>query len=388
MNKSTLDKIVSRWDRLSSRERHQLVQRFSAKITLLNEVLHVLNDGVIIFDHDGAISFVNKAAARIYGREVRDMMDIPFETLAGHTCTWQELSTSGKAITRDLQVHYPEPRYYQFFMSPLGSDALEGTPREYLLLIQDDTEKIVKGEIEAEAEQMNLLSFLASGVAHELGNPVNSLGLNLQLMKRKLDRADGNPPSEAVVETLSQLLDNSLSEVKRLDTLIQQFLQSMRPSAIKSTKVDINQLIRKVLDVLAPEIAARGVSLHEELAEDIPLLEADEGQLFQVFYNLIRNAYQSITQGEGGILIHTSSNDADVIIQVSDSGCGISHEVMGNIYEPFRTTKKNGNGLGLLIVRRIVKAHGGSLGLSSREGEGTTVSITLPRAERITRLLH
>ncbi len=387
MNKSTLDKIVSRWDRLSARERHQLVQRFSAQITLLNEVLNALNDGVIIFDHDGSISFVNKAAARIYGREVREMVDIPFETLAGQTCTWEELSTSGNAITRDLQVHYPEPRHYRFFMAPLGSEVKEGESRQYLLLIQDETEKVAKSEIEAEAEQMSLLSFLASGVAHELGNPLNSLGLNLQLMQRKLNANGDKPPSAAQAQTIAQLLDSSLSEVKRLDTLIKQFLQSMRPSTPQAIKLDINKLIRKVLEVLEPEIAARGVSIHEELAEDIPLLDADEGQIFQVFYNLIRNAYQSIPEGTGGILIATSCNDADVIIQVSDTGCGISHEIMGNLYEPFRTTKESGNGLGLLIVRRIVKAHGGSLGLSSREGEGTTVSITLPRAERITRLL-
>ncbi len=381
INRSALDKIVARWDRLSSRERRQLVQRFRDKINQLNEVLNALNDGVIIFDHAGAASFVNHAAARIYGREVREMMEISFETMVGHTCSWEDLSHSGCAITRDLQVHYPEPKNYRFFMTPLGEEQGEGS--EYLLIIHDETEKIAEGEQEAEAEQMNLLSFLASGVAHELGNPVNSLGLNLQLIQRKLAALAEDPK----LNTVSSLVESSLSEVKRLDTLIKQFLQSMRPSTLQRSKVDINLVIRRVLDLLEPEIAARGVSVQEGFMEVLPELDADEGQLFQVFYNLIRNAYQSITEAEGGILIYTSCSDTDVIVQIGDTGCGISHEVMGSIYEPFRTTKKTGTGLGLLIARRIVKEHGGSMGIASREGEGTTVSIQLPRAERVIRLL-
>ncbi len=385
MNKSALDKIVDRWERLSARERHSLVVRFRDQITLLNEVLNALNDGVIIFDHKGSVSFVNQSAAQIYGREMREIMELAFEQLVGHTCTWKELSTSGCSITRDLQVHYPALRHYHFFMTPLGGEKKDEA-REYLLIIQDETEKINEGEQEAEAEQMNLLSFLASGVAHELGNPVNSLGLNLQLIQRKLSSLSATH-GESSHKTLSTLLENSLSEVKRLDTLIKQFLQSMRPTKLQRSKVDINQVIQRVLESLEPEIAARGVSIHEDLMDVLPELDADEGQLFQVFYNLIRNAYQSITGCDGGILIQTSCSDVDVIIQVSDTGCGISHELMGNLYEPFRTTKKSGTGLGLLIVRRIVKAHGGSLGIASREGEGTTVSIQLPRAERVTRLL-
>ncbi len=380
MKKTLLDKIVDRWDRLSELERRQLVQRFSTELTLLNEVLDAMKDGVIIFDHSGVATLVNRAAAHIYGREAGDLLEMSFETLVGHTCTWAELSSSGYSITRDLQVHYPKSRHYQFFMTPLGTVQEEDEQRAYLLVIEDDTEKIMEGELEAEAEQMNLLSFLASGVAHELGNPVNSLGLNLQLMQRKLRKLPDD-------EGMTDLLSSSLAEVKRLDALIRQFLQSMRPSKLKLSKVEINDVINRVLEQLQPEIAAREIIIHQEFSEKLPLLDADEGQLFQVFYNLIRNAYQSIADSEGGVHIRTSFTDADVIVQVSDTGCGISHEMMGSLYEPFRSTKKSGNGLGLLIVRRIVKEHGGSLGIASREGEGTTVSVTLPRAERMIRLL-
>ena len=138
---------------------------------------------------------------------------------------------------------------------------------------------------------------------------------------------------------------------------------------------------------LAPEIAPRGVAVQESYCRDLPLIEADPKRLFQVFYNLIRNAYQSIPGPDGCILVLTGYNDTDVRICISDTGTGISHEVMGNMYEPFHTTKKHGNGLGLLIVRHIVREHGGTLGIASREGQGTAVTVTLPRADRVVRLL-
>ncbi len=381
MKKETLDKIVDRLDRLSPRELRQLFSRLSAEKTLLGDILNTLRDGIILFSDNGYASFANKVALRIYGRSLRELRDVPFASLVGDTCSWEEFSQSGVALTRDLQINYPEARHYNFFMSPIGESQSEENS-EYLLIIQDDTESRAEGEEQAEAEQMNLLSFLSSGVAHELGNPINSLGLNLQVMQRKIEKLP-----EEQRGSLQELLSNSLAETKRLDTLIKQFLQSMRPSTLKREHIALNELIHSVLQILEPEIANRDLSLHLNFNEELPDLLADSAQLFQVFYNVIRNAYQSITDQEGGIYIQTSYTDADIVIRISDGGSGISHEMLGNIYEPFRTTKKSGNGLGLLIVRRIIKEHAGSLAIASKKGTGTTVTISLPRADRVTRLL-
>lgn len=376
MNPQTLDKIVNRLDTLGTAELRQVFLRMASDKGLLQDVFDTLRDGLVLFDHEGKARMANKAAAAIYGKPLRELLSVPFEELAGHTISWEELRGSGIAITRDIQVNYPEPRHYNFLMSPVADG------EEYLLLVQDDTEKRTLNEENAEAEQMNLLSFMAGAVAHEIGNPLNSLGLNLQLLQRKLRRL---PESERA--PLATLVESALGESRRLDTLLKNFLQSMRPTALKREEVQLNPLIQQVLDVLDPEIAARGIALHLELHDKLPVLNADSGSLFQVFYNLIRNAYQSIPGEEGGILIRTDFNDTDVRILISDTGTGISHEVMGNMYEPFRTTKKKGNGLGLLIVRRIIKDHGGTLAFASKEGIGTTVTITLPRADRVVRLL-
>ena len=376
MKQDTIDKLVTRLDHLSPEELRSVFMRLVSDKGLLQDVFDALRDGIILFDAGGHARFANKAAAAIYARPLRELLRTPFETLTGGTCRWEDLCNSGIAITRDLQVNYPEPRHYHFHMSPIAG----GT--EYLLLVRDDTEIRTQGEETAEAEQMNLLSYMASAVAHEIGNPLNSLGLNLQLLQRKLAKLPENTQTG-----LAPLLDSALQETQRLDTLLHQFLHSMRPTRLQRETVNLNELIERVLETLDPEIAPRGISVHVELSESLPELSADATQLFQVFYNLIRNAYQSIPGDEGGIYIQTAYNDNDVRVVISDTGTGISHEVMGSMYEPFRTTKRKGNGLGLLIVRRIIKDHAGTLAFASKEGTGTTVTLTLPRADRVVRLL-
>ncbi|MBQ6941352.1 MAG: PAS domain-containing protein [Akkermansia sp.] len=376
MKQDTIDKLVTRLDHLSPEELRSVFMRLVSDKGLLQDVFDALRDGIILFDAHGQARFANKAAAAIYARPLRELLRTPFETLTGGTCHWDDLRNSGIAITRDLQVNYPEPRHYHFHMSPIAGGS------EYLLLVRDDTEQHTRGLEDAEAEQMNLLSFMASAVAHEIGNPLNSLGLNLQLLQRKLSKL----PEENQAK-LTPLLETAMEETRRLDTLLHQFLHSMRPTRLQRETVNLNTLIERVLETLDPEIAPRGISVHLELSEGLPELSADSAQLFQAIYNLVRNAYQSIPGEDGGIYIQTAYNDNDLRIVISDTGTGISHEVMGSMYEPFRTTKRKGNGLGLLIVRRIIKDHGGTLGFASKEGTGTTVTITLPRADRVVRLL-
>ena len=379
MNRDTIGKIAARLENLSPEDIRKLFLRLASEKGLLQDVFDALRDGLILLDAEGIAHFANKAAVAIYNRPLRELLGESFERLVGGSCTWAELCASKAAIVRDVQVNYPAPRHYNFFVTPIA----EG--QEYLLLVRDDTEAQERREENAEAEQFNLLTFMASAVAHEIGNPLNSLSLSLQLLQRKLTKL-GDSQARAA---LGGLLQEALGEAQRLDTMLHQFLDAMRPTAqLHRNKVQVNEVLTRVISLLEPEIAERGVAVQSSLAKDMPEISADADQLFRAFYNIIRNALQSIPgETEGGISLHTLFNDSVVGIIIGDNGTGISHEVMGSMYEPFRTTKKKGHGLGLLIVRHIIKEHGGTLSITSREGIGTTITITLPRADRVVRLL-
>jgi signal transduction histidine kinase len=150
---------------------------------------------------------------------------------------------------------------------------------------------------------------------------------------------------------------------------------------------DLSALLDETLRLLEPELASRQIAVELDLADPLPPALIDGGQFQQVFYNLIRNALQAIPGANGRIIIRARANDFEHTLSIEDNGSGISPEHMGAVFEPYRTTKSSGSGLGLLIVRRIVREHGGEIAIESEENRGTRVLIHLPHADRPVRLL-
>jgi signal transduction histidine kinase len=252
----------------------------------------------------------------------------------------------------------------------------------YALIFHDLTARRAQAREVIESEKLNAVTLLAAGVAHELGNPLNSLNIHLQLLERDLRGARENVPHEELLESVRI----ARSEVGRLDTIINQFLGAVRPAHATRSLVGINTIIRESLAFLEPEIADRDVIVQEELAEGLPNIPANPDQLKQAFYNLIKNALQALSHG-GILRVITSRSDTHLQISFEDNGTGISVEDMAHITEPYFTRKKAGSGLGLFIVQRILHEHGGHLELHSEPGRGTTARIVLPLAERRVRLL-
>jgi signal transduction histidine kinase len=219
-------------------------------------------------------------------------------------------------------------------------------------------------------------------VAHEIGNPLNSLNIHLQLADRKLRKA----PSP-LREELRGILEISRGEIKRLDSIVKNFLAAIRPTKPRLEMHDLNALLQEALRVLEPEISDRSIEVVLELHSSLPGMRLDGDQIKQAFYNLIRNACQGI--GTAGVLrIRTGMDDQRVLVQFADDGSGISPQDMANLFKPYFTTKSTGSGLGLLIVRRIMREHGGEIELESQPGRGTTVTCFFPRLERQMRLLE
>ncbi|MEM9236155.1 MAG: ATP-binding protein, partial [Verrucomicrobiota bacterium] len=252
-----------------------------------------------------------------------------------------------------------------------------------VMLVRDQTASRREAESSLESERLNALTLLAAGVAHEIGNPLNSLDIHLQLLARKLKKL---PPGDRA--PLEENLDTARNEIQRLDTILRQFLEAIRPSTPQRESCDLHQVIRETLKLLEPELEAREIVVELDFAEEFPAMDLDATQFQQVIYNLLRNAYQAL-QGKGGVIrISTRSNDYECRISISDNGSGISPEQMGSLFEPYRTTKQSGTGLGLLIVRRVVREHGGEIEIESEPEAGTTIHINLPRGPKPVRLLE
>ena len=253
----------------------------------------------------------------------------------------------------------------------------------WVMLVRDLTTTRQEAEQTLETERLNALTLLAAGVAHEIGNPLNSLDIHLQLMARKLRKL---PPGDR--KPLEEHLTTARNEIQRLDNILRQFLQAIRPTTPHRERCDLLKVLRDAVHLLEPELECRGVSIELDLAEDFPVMDADAGQFQQVFYNLVRNAFQAIGGKDGSIRISARANDFEATFSIEDNGTGIPPEQMGLLFEPYRTTKQSGSGLGLLIVRRVVRELGGEIEIQSEPGAGTRVLIHLPRGPRPVRLLE
>jgi PAS domain S-box-containing protein len=376
-----LEKLVARLDRVESGEVQQVMTRLLREKGFLEKVFEALHEGVIVLDAAGIIGFINQAACQFFGLDpAKATGELISSQIRG--LDWDTLGKPGRTISRDLEVFYPENRYLNFYLAPIAATEEAGESLGFVMLIRDLTSTRAEAEETLESERLNSLTLLAAGVAHEIGNPLNSLDIHLQLLGRKLRKL---PPGER--GPLEENLNTAREEIQRLDAILKQFLQAVRPTTPLRERADLHALLHETLELLEPELASRHIAVQLDLAENMTPAMVDPGQFQQVFYNLIRNAAQAIPGNEGRISIRTRVNDYEHILSIEDNGTGISPEHMGSIFEPYRTTKPSGSGLGLLIVRRIVREHGGEITLESEPDKGTRVLLHLPHAERTVRLL-
>lgn len=246
--------------------------------------------------------------------------------------------------------------------------------------LTDNFNEMVKGlretkELEAklkEAEHLSKIGHLASGIAHEVRNPLNFINLSIAHIADRFAPDDENKKRE-----FFNAVANIKGEVQRLNAMIINFLDYGKPLKLKIQTVPINSVIDDILNLVKQKAVEQGISIEKRLSDGLSA-PVDVQQIKTCVMNLILNSIQAVPENSGKIDIETSNNNGFILIRVSDNGVGIPDENLEKIYEPYFTTKETGIGLGLAITKRIVDEHGGKIDIKSECGRGTTAIIKLP----------
>jgi two-component system, sporulation sensor kinase E len=397
MKAGFLEKLIGRLGRIDPGEVQNYFLRLAQEKGFLETVFNAIQEGIIVTDSNGRITYLNEAACELFGLENEDSIGKRLdERVRG--LDWSALSHSEGPVSRDMEIFYPANRFINFYIVPLiierREEELSGKNEEarqlpgnagavgHAIILRDITESRRSVRQTIESERLNALTLLAAGVAHEIGNPLNSLHIHLQLLERKIRELDVANKGE-----LQQSIDVARAEISRLDSIVTQFLRAIRPSRPQFSPENINGIVEESVRFFTPEIKDRDIVVEQELRSDLPLLQIDRDQMKQAFYNVIKNSLEAMKR-RGILRIRTNMDDSHVTVSFNDTGGGISADNLSRVFEPYFTTKPSGTGLGLLIVRRIVREHGGELAIESSEGKGLILTIRVPYKDERVRMLE
>lgn len=377
---SSLDKVLGRLDQLDEPNLHNLIQRLARERAMLEAVFNTLQEGVLVIDADGVIEYANEAASRLIGLKEPAMGETLWRLVPGLRDSLAAADGGTPLVTREFELVYPAPRLVRLYMVPFANGE-DGMQRQAIILSDITAERKSTAEL-IENEKISSILLLAAGVAHELGNPLNSLTIHLQLIDRKLRKLKASKETRSLEDSIKICRD----EVTRLDGIIKNFLEAIRPRPPDLGEVYLPELIKEVLHFQTRELADRGILVASEMPAGTPVIMADRDQLKQVFFNLIKNAMEAMQPG-GRLTLKLRSDDDSVYAAIADTGSGIKAEDLAKLFQPYHTTKVSGHGLGLMIVQRILRDHGGHVGIESKEGVGTAVTLQFPQKHRRVRML-
>ena len=330
-------------------------------------------DGFQIVDLEGHIVYSNKKVEKIFGYPPEELKGKHVNILNkdhefAEKIIIPALKKTGRWIGEVKGIH-KNRRTFPVLLNPSVFRDDSGKPRALVGIIRDLTEQKEIEQLEKQllqADKLVTIGQLASGVAHEINNPLGNISLYAQMLLNKIE-------DESARNKLNIIND----ETNRAASIVKGLLDFARQSEPKMTPTDINVEIIKALDLIRHQMKDIKVTT---IFQTLPMINCDPGQISQVIINMLTNSIQAIIEN-GEITIETKMENDNVEILITDNGCGISEENLNRIFDPFFTTKKpgEGTGLGLSISYGIIKRHNGSINVKSQVGKGTTFTIKLPK---------
>lgn len=359
-------------------------KRLSRELTRIDSIFNAIHSAIIVVDGLGNLQFANNYAREIL--PVSEKVSV-FKLLAGIEENVRSAQLGCENfVRREFEVSYPEYRLLSAQIVPF--DFGDGADT-FAIILNDITRDKFTTQEKIESEKIASVLNLASGVAHELGNPLNSINIHLQLARRRLAKLKELFPDVEKSNLLGEV-EKSVSvcsdEVKRLDAIIENFLKALRPLRPDMSECDPITPLVETLKVLDREISDLNIAVFVNTDSPMPKVYADKNLLKQLYFNIIKNAMEAMDSG-GSITINARGDDEFVKISFSDTGCGIAAADLSKLFQPYFTTKPDGHGLGMMIIQGIVRAHDGKIDVDSTPSKGTKITVSIPRNERRVRML-
>jgi PAS domain S-box-containing protein len=371
---------------LSQAETRNLLRKAIQDKAFLETIIDGIEDHMMVIDLDYRIVEVNRALLKMVGLaredvvgkhcyEVSHHLQEPCSS-PDHPCPLQDTVATGKAASA-IHVHFNKDGRESFVHvvhHPLFDE--EGRIVQVVDLSRDITQDITRTRM-MHHDKMASLVKLSASVMHEINNPLTGILNFVKLIQRLLKKGDPDPQALA---KMKKYLDIIYNETARVSKTVSGLLPFSRQAKPEFKPVNLNILIGETLALTGYQIRLQGITVETDLAPDLPPVMADEGQMKQVFLNLLLNAQDAMPQGGALRVITRNSESRQVIITISDTGVGIPKENLSQIFESFFTTKKAGAGvgLGLSVVQGIIRDHHGSIDVDSEVGQGASFTLRLP----------
>jgi len=372
LNSNFVKRVLAKLDLISADRKDGFIKSLIEERDFFYTVFDGMVEAVIISDKDNDIRYVNHTACVLLGRSAESFRSKTiFEVLSDPVLrefVEGSILNRERIRNKDIFVSFPSERYLNVNIYPLLK---RGGEQGHVVIFMDVSGKKMEEQVKQRAESVVALSAVTAGIAHEIKNPLGAIDIHLQLLEHDVEK--DSIERQKVEKRLAVIR----AEVSRLNGIVVDFLSAIRPMQPHLQMANFNELVKEVTTYLTPEFDAHDMNLIINLDDSIAEAFFDPKLLRQVLMNLFKNSLEAMSK-KGEVSICTKREGEMLLVKVKDNGCGISKDRLNAIFEPYQTTKDFGTGLGLTIVYRIIKEHGGTIVVNSRKGSWTEFKFSIP----------